>query len=108
MIRYEIEFIQKPYIKRPIVDVLLDQYVKTIGQNSNFKPHQNLYGSQNNGFVRFVHFFSDMDPDRMRTVTKKFATAKNFDFQMRWFVPKKENTTMGSGGKIWKFLNEKF
>lgn len=108
MIRYEIEFIQKPYIKRPIVDALLDQYVKMIAGSSNFKPHQNIYGTQNNGFVRYVHFFSDIDPDRLRTMTKKYVAVKNFDFKMRWYVPKPDNTNMSTGGRIWKFLNEKF
>lgn len=111
LVKYTVEFKAKPYNRHPISNVMLDQYVDTIRKNSGqFQLHQDPYGSQDNGYVRFVHFFSDINLDRLRSLTKKYVEIKHYDFFIRGFRKKEEQdkTKMSGGGRIWKFLNEKF
>lgn len=106
---YTVEFLQKPYVKRPIVDSLLHEYVGRIRRASElegqFKPHQEMFGSQNGNRNRFVHFYSTLPYYDITLISKSFAKEKTFDFLVKQFrQPAKP--VLGKGGMIDTFLKK--
>lgn len=108
--KYEVEFTQKFGKKWAISQSLLDDYVARMrALSKNFVPHTNLYGTTNNGMVRFVHFYSDVPFGYVHSATKDYAGEKRFGFTVKMKERKEPPApSLAKGGiidSIWSFLN---
>lgn len=106
MYKYTVEFVQKPYVKRPIADSLLEELLVILNERSKtFALHKDVFGSQNGGYVRFVHFFSDLNFGYVHEIVKKYAEEKRFDFVIRQLA-KPQDKKMYKKGGIMDWLNK--
>lgn len=105
---YIVEFVQKPYVKRPIADSLLKEYIQRLMViDGNLVLHKDVFGTGNGGRIRYVHFFSSKPLYDIRVVTQAFAKAKHFDQVIKMYRKPVQNNAITTPTKnpVSDFLN---